>query len=233
MQITSFRFLRAAFSAFSALLIMSTAVLAGPPLICHSFDIGTARSLPWISHDWNLAGSENFDTNKLAGETLAILDASDVPLVHMETLRRATLYARKDPVAAKQLLLKLVARVQSNELAARPNAFAFFDSAYLVEAYKQWLGEEGRNPTGALDSSAWLRKAIQLRGDDPQMELAAALITLNGPQAEHREHADRAISGAKHDQLLARNLQSHFWGSQGQTVAEIILSSDPKTVAKN
>jgi hypothetical protein len=129
--------------------------------------------------------------------------------------------------------LKLVARVQSNELAVRPNAFAFFDSAYLVETYKQWLGEENRNPANALDSSAWLRKAIQLRGDDPQMELAAALITLNGPQAEHREHADRAISGAKHDQLLARNLQSHFRGSQGQTVAEIILSSDPKTVAKN
>src|SRR6478672_2271667 len=166
---------RIAFAIPLALFLFTSSALAGPPLICHSFVIGDARSIPWTSHDWNLTGSENYDARNLAADTIAVLDSDSVVLVHMETLRRATLYARKDPAAAKELLTKLVARVQSNELAVRPNAFAFFDSAYLVETYKQWLGEKNRNPANALDSSAWLRKAIQLRGDDPQMELAAAL----------------------------------------------------------
>ncbi len=31
---------------FFALLLFATSAVAGPPLICHSFDIGTAKSLP-------------------------------------------------------------------------------------------------------------------------------------------------------------------------------------------
>jgi hypothetical protein len=89
---------------------LANVAIAGPPLICHTFDIGNAKSLPWISHDWNLSGAENYNTHNLASDTLAVLNASQVPLVHMETLRRATLYARNDSVAAKQLLLQLVAR---------------------------------------------------------------------------------------------------------------------------
>ncbi len=93
-----------------ALFLFTNSALAGPPLICHSFDIGDAKSIPWISHDWNLNGSESYNTKALAADTIAILDSDSVVLVHMETLRRATLYARKDPVAAKELLTKLVAR---------------------------------------------------------------------------------------------------------------------------
>ena len=59
-----------------ALLIVAAGVaFAGPPLICHTFDIGSAKSLPWISHDWNLTGSENYDTSKLVTDTLTILAA--------------------------------------------------------------------------------------------------------------------------------------------------------------
>src|SRR5947207_9572969 len=124
MNCKSLRFIRLALTPLTIALFLATAAVAGPPLICHPFDIGSAKSLPWISHDWNLTGGENYDTNQLAGDTLAVLDASKVPLVHMETLRRATLYARKDPMAAKQLLLKLVARAQSGESASNPDAFA-------------------------------------------------------------------------------------------------------------
>jgi hypothetical protein len=232
MHSISHRFIRFTLPVLAALFVLASSAVAGPPLICHPFDIGNAKSLPWISHDWNLTGSEDYDTDGLANDTLAILDASKVPLVHMETLRRATLYARKDSVAAKQLLVKVVTRAQSGESSSSPDAFALFDAAYLIEAYKQWLGEKNQNPANGLDGVTWIKKALQLRGNDPQMEFAAALVTLRGPQAEQQEHAQRATAGAKKDELLARNLTSYFLGSQGQTMAEMILNGNSTKVAK-
>jgi hypothetical protein len=232
MRSQSPRFARFTLPALATLFVLASSAVAGPPLICHAFDIGNAKSLRWVSHDWNLTGGENYDTNNLAGDTLAILDASKVPLVHMETLRRATLYARKDPVAAKQLLLRLVARAQSSESSSNPDAFALFDAAYLTEAYKQWLGEKNQNPANGLDGFIWIKKAIQLGGNDPQMEFAAALITLRGPEAEHQEYAQKATNGAKNDELLARNLASHFLGSQSLTMSEMILENIPAKVAR-
>jgi len=228
----SLRFFRFTLPAFTALFLMVSAAVAGPPLICHAFDIGNAKSLPWISHDWNLSGGENYDTHHLAGDTLALLSSSDVALVHMETIRRATLYARRDPVAAKQLLLQILARAQSSEASAHPDAFALFDAGYVAEAYKQWLGEKGENPANGQDGLDWIKKALQLRGNDSQMEFAAALITLHGPAAEHQNYARLANEGAKADPLLALNLALHFMGAQSQTMAELILRSDETKVAR-
>jgi hypothetical protein len=215
--------IRLMLAAMAKFFVLATAAVAGPPLICHTFDVGNAKSLPWISHDWNLSGAENYDTHNLAGDTLNVLNASQVPLVHMETLRRATLYAGKDPVAAKQLLLQLVARASSSEASSNPDAFALFDAAYLTEAYKQWLGEKGENPANGLDGLPEMKHAMQLRPGDPQMAFAAALVTLNGPEAEHREFAQLATAGAKNDELLKRNLATHFLGAKSPTMAEMIL----------
>ena len=222
----SFRLIRLTLTAIAAVLLLAGTAFAGPPLICHSFDIGNAKSLPWISHDWNLSGAENYDTHNLANDTLAILNASQVPLVHMETLRRATLYARKDPVAAKQLLLQLVARAKSTEALSTPDAFALFDAAYLTEAYKQWPGEKGENLANGLDGFSWIKHAMQLRPSDSQMAFAAALITLHSPESEHREYAQIAAAGANNDELLKRNLATRFLGAQSHTMAEMILKND-------
>jgi len=222
----SFRLIRLTLTASATFLVLASVAFAGPPLICHAFDIGNAKSLPWISHDWNLSGVENYDTHSLANDTLAILNASQVPLVHMETLRRATLYARKDPVAAKQLLLQLVARAKSTEASSTPDPFALFDAAYLTEAYKQWLGEKGENLANGLDGFSWLKHAMQLRPSDSQMAFAAALITLHSPESEHREYAQIAAAGANNDELLKRNLATRFLGAQSQTMAEMILKND-------
>ena len=110
MKTASSRAFRIVLAALVAVFLAVSPAFAGPPLICHAFDIGNAKSLPWVSHDWNLNGGENYDTRDLAKDTITILEESQVTLVHMETLRRATLYARKDAQAAKQLLLKLTAR---------------------------------------------------------------------------------------------------------------------------
>ena len=207
-----------------SLSLLSAVALAGPPLICHPFEIDGANSLPWISHDWNLSGSENYDTSKLASDTLAILDSSNVTLVHMETLRRATLYARKDPLAAKQLITRLIARAELTKSATPstpPNALAIFDAGYLAEAYKQWLGSEN-NPAQRFDGYALVQLALQRRGSDPQMEFAAALISVGNASLNGQEHAEKAIAGAKSDSLLARNLSAHFLGAQSETLSAMI-----------
>jgi len=212
-------------------LFFATTAMAGPPLICHSFDIGNAKSLPWISHDWNLSGTESYNTRNLPTDTISILDAEPTVLVHMETLRRATLFARKDPIAAKQLLLKLIARADSS--ANSPSAaLASFDLGYLAEAYKQWLGNDLSNPAQGLDGYALVKNAIRLRGNDPQMEFAAALVTLNGPASDQQEHAQKAIAGAKTDLLLARNLAAHFWNTPSQTLGEMISRNSNVKVAQ-
>ena len=222
---------RSALAALVGLCIAAGPVWAGPPLICHAFDIGNAKSLPWVSHDWNLNGGENYDLSGLSKDTIAILDLSRTTLVHMETLRRATLYAKKDVEAAKQLLLMLTARAEASERSARPDPLAIFDAGYLAETYKQWLGEGAKNPANGMDGYALVTRALRLNTNDAQMEFAAALIALRLPPAERQEHAKKAIAGAKTDELLAKNLSSHFLG-QGQTMRAVILQDSETKVAK-
>jgi hypothetical protein len=210
--------------AISALMFITRALLAGPPLVCHSFHIGSAKSLPWVSDNWNLSGAENYDTSRLASDTLAILAADHSVIVHMETLRRATLYARKNPAAAKELLTKITMGTKSAN-SEETRALTYFDTGYLAEVYKQWLGNSSQNPAIGLDGYVLIKEAIQLRGGDPQMEFAAALVTLAGPTAEHEAHTQRAIAGAKNDPLLARNLASRFNGNQGPTMAEMLTKT--------
>jgi hypothetical protein len=223
---------RPALAVFITLFILLNTAVAGPPLICHPFHIGNARSLPFVSHDWNLSGQEKFDTHNLANDTLEILQSSQVPLVHMETIRRATLYARKDKLVAKQLLSRLVSRAQSAETSAHSDAFAFFDAAYVIETYKQWLGEANENPAAALDGLPWMQKALTHDPNDAQMNFAAALITMHHPQKEHDLYVQQATAGAKSDSLLARNLSTHFLGEQSPTMADMISLRNEASVAK-
>ena len=208
-----------------ALLAFATPALAGPPLICHRLDIGTARSLPWNGTAWDLSGNENYDTKNLVQDTLEILDSGAPVIVRMETLRRATLYARKDPQAAKELLTKLYQRATAGETAGRQDALAWFDAGYLAAANSQWLGKD-KNSAAGIDGYGLVTKALARRKQsDPEMEFAAALITLQGPQQAHQEHAQKAIAGAKNDPLLARNLGNRFLGNEKQTVSEALARS--------
>jgi hypothetical protein len=74
------------------------------------------------------------------------------------------------------------------------------------------MGKSGPNPAAGVDGYAWVKKAISLRGQDAEMEFAAALITLSGPENDHRDHTRKAIAGANTDLLLAQNLASSFHG---------------------
>jgi len=197
---------------------LTRAALAGPPLICHRIEIGHAKTLPLI--DWNQKETGNYNLNNLTADTLAILQSSAPVLVRMETLRLATIYARHDPKIAKELLTRLHARAYSSS--CPPDPLVWFDLGYLAEAYMQWMPQHS-NPAAGLNGYALVKKAISLRGQaDPEMEFAAALITLSGPADEHQEHLSKSLAGVRNDYLLAQNLTSRF---PAQTTSK---ASDPK-----
>lgn len=210
---------------------LPTLIWAGPPLICHPFDIGNAKSLPWSNDNWSLSGKETYDISRLINDTTALLTPGTPVLVRMETLRRATLYAVKDRMIARELFMQMKARAANTSGRIQEDALAQFDFGYLVETYKQaqWIstgpgtnGESIASPAMNEVGYVAIEKAIQLRGDDAQMEFAAALITLGGSSyPRHQQHLRRALDGAAADPLLARNLATHFIGEKTQTMAEM------------
>ena len=120
-------------AAFTAALVAARPALAGPPLLCFPFDIGTARSLPMGTGSWH-AMDPAYSVAHLVDDTLALLTPQTPVPVRMETLRRATIYASTDAGVADALLQALQAR------AAKPTAdapLAVFDFGYLVETYRE------------------------------------------------------------------------------------------------
>src|SRR5260370_35442504 len=86
MTFNQIRLPRFAIALAAAMLCFASVAEAGPPLICHTIEIGQAKSLPWISHNWNLSGGENYDTKSLVRDTLEILAPKTPFLLRMETL---------------------------------------------------------------------------------------------------------------------------------------------------
>jgi hypothetical protein len=207
---------RLTISIAALVVAFTTYAQAGPPLICHRIAIGRAKSLPLI--DWNQKDTGSYDLKNLSRDTLALLLPSTPVLVHMETLRRAAIYARHDPQIAIELLARLHARAANSDAGGHPDALAWFDTGYLAETYKQWIGKIEANPANGIDGYAWVKRALRLRGEDAEMEFAAALITLSGPETDHQDHLRKAIAGANNDPLLAQNLASSF---RGQTISEL------------
>ena len=201
--------------AIAAICMLTTTAFAGPPLICHAIDIGGAKTLPPVDLNYH-KGDGGYDLNNLTRDTLAILDSNAAALVRMETLRRATIYARQDPQVAKELLTRLRARASNSN---SDGALAAFDFGYLVESYKQWMGANEPNPARGIDGYAWVKQAIEKRGSDAEMEFGAALITLAGPESAHRDHVQKAMIGSKTDSLLARNLAATF---RNETVSSLL-----------
>lgn len=200
--------------------------LAGPPLICWPFDIGNAKSLPFEGPGWR-ATKADYDPGKLVGDTLALLLPETPVIVRMETLRRATIYASKDPRSAKELLARLQTRATEAEAKGRPAALASFDAGYLIECYKQANGMFAQpNPALGMDGYGLVQKAIRQRGRDPEVEFAAAMITITVEGAARKnfnDHLQKALAGAAEGSLLAKNLvrQAQLLRLQGKTIAEL------------
>lgn len=199
-------------SVFAVLLALPYVAVAGPPLICHPFDIGTARSLPIGPSDggWS-AIDPAYDRSRLVADTLVLLTPSTPTLVRMETLRRATMYVADDAAAAGRLLQALRERA-SKAPATRDEAIALFDVGYLVETYRQ-LGVHKRAlaiAAGDLDGYTLVAAAMRVVNDDPALHFAAALMTVDGKHVSaHQAHVQQARAASR-DALLARNVRTHL-----------------------
>jgi hypothetical protein len=205
--------------ALLAVLALAAPAMAGPPLLCHPFDIGTARSLPWDGTRAFWQGRADYRLAGLVADTETLLTPSTPVIVRMETLRRAALYASADGEIAARLYARLGERLQSSQKpGGRPDDLALFDFAYLTETYRQiseldrgvsefrGRGTALRKAIGSADGYALIKKTLGQPTTDPAMEFAAALMTGRRDEGAYRAHAERARAGAGKDALLARNL---------------------------
>ena len=190
--------------------VLSTTLVAGPPLLCDKFDIGSAHSLPWSEgRDWH-SPDPSYNVKRLIPDTLALLAPQTPVIVRMETLRRAAIYASKDPRLAYELLSRLTARALSSETTGKTDALVWFDAGYLVETYHQlWEVEVKAKLAEGVDGYAWTLRAIQISIGNAEMEYAAALMKLGLDHTWPNEHFRRALAGSKENSLLARNLSRH------------------------
>jgi hypothetical protein len=189
---------------------------AGPPLVCHPFETGGAASLPWAAGPgWNTP-DPSYDSRRVPADTMRLLAAEKQVLPRMETLRRAAIYASRDPRVAYELLATVLGRALRAAAVGSPDDLAWFDAGYLVETYKQaslaHLFARGAGtdagPTldetlASLDGYTWTRRALELSGGSPDMEFAASLMK-NGAASE--QHRRKAAAGAPAGSLLARAL---------------------------
>ncbi len=202
-------------TGLAAMTVSVAQLQAGTPLTCFPFQIGNAASLPWNSsadaRNWNAPRSD-YDTRRLADDTTSLLDQKTPVIVRMETIRRAALYGRKDPAAAAELLARLKTRALGSK-EGRTNALYLFDYGYLIETYKQaslLQGEKKGVSAGSENGFAYVLEALSLRGNDSEMEFAAALIASWPKKEQYQEHFQNAIAGASRDQLLAANLDGRL-----------------------
>jgi hypothetical protein len=197
------------------LTVTASTALAGPPLLCHPFDIGSARSLPWDGTNAWWQGKGDYNLQNLVADTEALLTPSTPVIVRMETLRRAALYASLDTKVAANLLSSITSRASASSINA------LFDAGYLTETYKQIAMLRGEREfaaragtiagvLGQADGIAMLNKAISMKPEDPSLQFAAALVAATADRTAYRDHADKARKGAPQDTLLARNIDKLF-----------------------
>lgn len=194
----------------AAILSAAAPVFAGPPLICHPFETRSGALLPWGGGtQWNTPLA-SYKTANLTTDVIALLDGEAPVITRMENMRRATIYASKNPALARQLLDAVVNRAQSGKNAG---AQAWFDAGYLIESYRQAeaIRERRGGPEWAsVDASIreggyrFVQKAMSMTsGPHAEMEYAASLMTQGAAASEHRA---RAAAAATSGSALAANL---------------------------
>jgi hypothetical protein len=183
----------------TALTLLACSALAGPPMICHSIEIGGAKSLPWGSGpDWD-ARLPKYDTTRLVADTLDLLTGQTPVIVRMETLRRAAIYASGNPALTRALAQRLVERTKQTQ----SDSLASFDAGYFIEAVHQNAPMAKSDPLAGMDGYLLAKNGLQGK-DVAAVEYGLALI--RGYTAWPNEHYRNAVLGAKEGSLLAANL---------------------------
>jgi len=211
------RFTRFAFTplAATAALVVASSAYAGPPLLCHPYNIGSAQSLPWSGASSWFDGDPSYQVQNVIADTEALLTPATPVIVRMETLRRAAIYASTDATLAGRLLDRFVARAEAPK--GQPDALLWLDAAYLAGAYREMsmLTQDSRwaarapglkRALGTKKDTDFIARSVAARPDDPGIRFAAAVIVSDSDRQAYLEHAAKARAGAPRDPLIAKNL---------------------------
>lgn len=200
--------------------VTAAPLAAGPPLVCHSLEIGDAASLP----DWKGGWQEwraDYDASRLVADTLDLLSAETSVIVRMETLRRAVLHGRGVPASLDELQDALQRRWIESRKAGEPDPGLLFDLGYFLEVRRILLRDLLEDSDRSLPRGYPLvARAIAMSGGDPAMHLGAAIITARPRRPEHAGHLRAALQAAEEGGLLARNLVRQF-GHGGEGLAAL------------
>lgn len=199
----------------TAALVLAVPAFAGPPLLCFPFEIGSARSLPVGTGGWESIDPK-YDRSRLVEDAVALLSPSTPIVVRMETIRRATLYAAKNPALAAALLDRLQQR------AALPDpdgaGRAVFDFGYLVETYKQAAHLFGApmKAAQAIDGYMLVEKAAAMTGD-PGVDFALAVMTRDRTRGVdvYRAHLAKVLKAAPGNAMIQANVARQFGADVG------------------
>jgi len=175
-------------SAVLSVLALAAPALAGPPFVCHPFDIGSAKSLPWGAPDNFLGMRDDYNTRHLVADTDALLTPSTPTLARLETLRRAVMYAARDRAIADQLFALVMNRVKAAKDAGRQDALAFLDAGFVAESLSEiqeaapyMKAFAGLNlvlagVTHGVSGRALIETSASWRPDDESLRLALSLL---------------------------------------------------------
>lgn len=196
--------------AAAALVMFATPALAGPPLICHPFQTDGGKLIAWgTGSGWNTPDRQ-YDITRLVGDTTSALTAESPVLTRMENIRRATIYAMREPQVANELLKAVIGRAMFTSTGSA----AWFDAGYLIESYKQAVHiRDKRKPelrawaavdeTIKVDGYNWVKKAMAMTTASAEMEFAASLMTRGSVASAHRA---KALAATNKGSVLAKNL---------------------------
>src|SRR6476660_7714888 len=96
---------RSLLALLGATVILAAPALAGPPLLCFPYQIGSAKSLPW--GDDAFKADKGYDRAHLVDDTVRLLQDQPSTLVRMETIRRAAVYVGQDHALARDLVSRI------------------------------------------------------------------------------------------------------------------------------
>ena len=171
----------------AAVLVSATPAVAGPPFICHAFELSGSPSLPWGSSTagWN-SPDPTYDLTRLTADVTRLLTPTMPVSARMETLRRATIYASRDRAVAASLLQALEKKAEAN----KADANALFDAGFLTEAYRQASRVYAWDMLAGREKEQWTMRT-EPAGNGAR--LIDAAVALNTPQAPEMRKARQLL----------------------------------------
>lgn len=193
----------------ASLTLLASPALAGPPLLCFPYEIGTAKSLPW--GDKPFTKGSGYDAAKVVDDTLSLLKTERSTLVRMETLRRAAIYIGQDAKRGAELLSKVSWIALDAEAAGKPSAEAYFNAGYLAATLRQNSCDINWHPgiEKGVDGYAYIKKALAIAPDDAAMHFGAALVAFEHDRDAFKAHIQRALALVEPGSDLARSMETN------------------------